>query len=136
PDLCIPPPKAGGAGPPNRPERDGKSAGPSPGARGNGRSVASKPARKPVLPADQSAALQDRLLGGVAALSSQEGGGAWAPPAADPTTPQVVPRGWRRRSNIAPPLRRTRRGAVPRWRWRLYAPPRARGAKGRLAKKR
>src|SRR5262249_34917880 len=56
----------------------GPGSGSRPGVGGNGRAGALKAANRPVLPADQSAVLRDRLLGEIAALPSQEDAVAWA----------------------------------------------------------
>jgi len=82
PDVCIPPSGPGGAGRSNATDANGKIAGPGsgrrPGAVGNGRTGAVKAAGRPVLPAEQSAVLRDRLLGEIAKLPSQDDAVAWA----------------------------------------------------------
>ena len=70
PDLCMSAPATGaptaGSPFPWRPQGNGKARG------------AAKPPSPVILPADESAALRDRLLGEVAALETQEGATNWA----------------------------------------------------------
>ena len=86
PDLCAPPPprRRGGAMEPTpaaerRRRQIGRGLAVPPRSHGNGRGrQAVKAASAPVLPADQSAALRDRLLGEIGELQSPESATSWA----------------------------------------------------------